>query len=116
MSLKDEWNLEIALKILQHPTVDSQLWSEAAEWLLRYGPPSIQKILLNASQAATELQFPELKPSSFTADGMPVYDTARLADILGIAEDEVRSIINEKGLKEETAEIFSFTNTSRTIH
>ena len=95
-----------ALKILQHPTVDSQLWSEAAEWLLRYGPPSIQKILLNASQAATELQFPDLKPTDFTADGMPVYDTARLADILGIAEDEVRSIINEKGLEEETANVF----------
>jgi len=116
MSFKDEWNLEIALKILQHPTVDSQLWSEAAEWLLRYGPPSIQKILLNASQAATELQFPDLKPTDFTADGMPVYDTARLADILGIAEDEVRSIINEKGLDEETANVFSFVNSSRTIH
>jgi len=116
MSFKDEWNLEIALKILQHPTVDSQLWSEAAEWLLRYGPPSIQKILLNASQAATELQFPDLKPSHYTADGMPVYDTARLADILGIAENEVRSIINEKGLNEETSSVSSFTNTSRTIH
>lgn len=116
MSFKDEWNLEIALKILQHPTVDSQLWSEAAEWLLRYGPPSIQKILLNASQAATELQFPDLKPSHYTADGMPVYDTARLADILGIAEGEVRSIINEKGLDEDTSTILSLTNTSRTIH
>ena len=116
MSFKDEWNLEIALKILQHPTVDSQLWSEAAEWLLRYGPPSIQKILLNASQAATELQFLELKPSDFTADGMPVYDTARLADILGIAEDEVRSIINEKGLEEDTADNLPFANCSRTVH
>jgi len=116
MSLKDEWNLEIALKILQHPTVDSQLWSEAAEWLLRYGPPSIQKILLNASQAATEQQFPELKPTSFTADGMPIYDTARLADILGIAEDEVRTIIHQKGLDESADGIFSLPNSSRTIH
>lgn len=114
MSFKDEWNLELALKILQHPTVDSKLWTEAVEWLLRYGPPSIQKILLDASQAATEIQFPDLKPTDFTSDGMPVYDTARLADILGITEDEVRSTLREKNLGEEEPE--EFRNCSRTVH
>ncbi len=114
MSFKDEWNLEIALKVLQHPTVDSQLWAEAAEWLLRYGPPSIQKILLSASQAATEIQFPELKPSHYTTDGMPIYDTARLADILGISEEEVQRIIARKGMDEEVFDLFA--SHRRTVH
>ena len=114
MSLKDEWNVELALKILQHPTVDSQLWAEAVEWLLRYGPPSIQKILLNASQEATELQFPDLEPTSYTDDGLPVYETARLADILGITEDDVRSIVNSKELDTETFEPLASRN--RTVH
>lgn len=114
MSFKDEWNLESALKVLQHPTVDSQLWAEAAEWLLRFGPPSLQKILLHASQTATEIQFPELKPSHYTTDGLPVYDTARLADTLGITEEEVQKIITKKGLEEEVYDALS--GTTRTVH
>lgn len=31
MNFKDQWNLETALKILQHQTVDSQIWAEAVE-------------------------------------------------------------------------------------
>lgn len=116
MSFKDEWNLEIALKILQHPTVDSQLWAEAAEWLLRYGPPSIQKILLSASQAATEIQFPELTPSHYTADGLPVYDTARLAESLGISEEEVRNIITRNASVAEDGPTATFMPGSRTVH
>lgn len=115
MSLQDEWTLDIALQILQNPTVDSKLWAEAAEWLLRYGPPSIQKILLQASQAATELQFPELQPVHYTADGMPVYDTARLAETLGVSEEEVQQIIARKGLADELLD-FRFEAEAKTIH
>lgn len=114
MSFKDEWDLESALKVLQHPTVDAQLWAEAVEWLLRYGPPSIQKILLEASHTATEMQFPELKPSHYSADGLPVYDTAKLADILGITEEEVQEIIARKGLEEEPFD--TLAGKSRTVH
>lgn len=114
MSFKDEWTLESALQVLQHPTVDSQLWGEAVEWLLKYGPPSIQKILLEASHTATALEFPELQPSHYTDDGLPVYDTARLADILGISEKEVQEIIARKGLEEEVFD--SFSTASRTVH
>lgn len=114
MSFKDEWNLDGALKVLQHPTVDSQLWAEAVEWLLLFGPPSIQKILLDASQTATKLQFPELTPADYTADGLPIYDMARLADMLGVTEAEVREIINRKGMNEEP--LAAYSRTSRTIH
>lgn len=114
MSFKDEWNLESALQVLQHPTVDSQLWAEVVEWLLRYGPPSIQKILLDASSTATEMQFPGFKPSHYTADGVPVYDTTRLAEILGITVDEVQDIINRKGMDEEPFD--TIWKTTRTVH
>ena len=115
MSFKDEWNLESALKVLQHPTVDSQLWAEAVEWLLLFGPPSIQKILLDASQTATELEFPDLKPAHYTDDGMPVYDLARLAGVLGVAEEEVQEIISRRGMEDGPSATYSRT-TPRTIH
>lgn len=117
MSFKDEWNLESALKILQHPTVDSKLWAEAVEWLLKYGPTSIQKILLDASNTATKIQFPELKPSHYTSDGQPIYDTEKLAETLGISEDEVKEIIAKKGMEEEPFDAFGdFDDSSKTIH
>ena len=106
MNFKNLWDLESALKVLQHPTVDAQLWAEAVEWLLRYGPPAIQKVLLEASQTASEIQFPELKPSYYTSDGQPIYDTAALAETLGISEENVREIIARKGLTEEPFDAF----------
>lgn len=114
MSFKDEWDLSTALKVLQHPTVDAELWAQAVEWLLKYGPPSIQKILLDASQTATEMQFPDLEPSHYTSDGQPIYDVARLARILGISEEEVQEIIARKGMEEEPFDIFM--GASKTIH
>ena len=114
MSFKDLWDLESALKVLQHPTVDAQLWAEAVEWLLRYGPPEIQKVLLEASNTATEIQFPELKPSHYTLDGQPIYDTAALAEILGMSEENVREIIARKGVVEEPLDIFG--EFSKTVH
>ncbi|WP_176360054.1 hypothetical protein [Desulfosediminicola ganghwensis] len=116
MSFKDEWDLASALKVLQHPTVDGKLWAEAVEWLLKYGPPSIKKILLEASQTATEMQFPELEPSHHTADGEPVYDVAQLAITLGISEEEVLEIIAKKGVEKEPLELFDSENVSKTIH
>jgi hypothetical protein len=114
MSFKDEWNLESALKVLQHPTVDSQLWTEAVEWLLLYGPESIRKILLSASQTATEIEFPEFKPAHFTAEGQPIYDISRLADMLGVTEEAVQDIITRKELAEEP--FATQSRASRTIH
>ena len=33
-AFKQEWTVDSAMEILQHPTVDSKLWAEAVEWLL----------------------------------------------------------------------------------
>lgn len=96
MNFKDEWDIESALKVLEHKTVDSKLWAEAVEWLILYGPPEIQKLLLEASTHATESSFPELKPSHYTDDGQPYYDIAALAAELGTTEEAVRATIEQK--------------------
>jgi len=116
MSFKDEWDLASALKVLQHPTVDSQLWSEAVEWLLKYGPPSIRRILLDASQTATEMQFPDLQPSHYTPDGEPVYDVTQLATSLGISEQEVQEIITKKGIVNDLFDLFDSDSVSKSVH
>lgn len=101
MTFKEQWDLESAMKVLEHQTVDSKLWAEAVEWLILYGPPEIQKILLEASSTATKTHFPELKPSHYTADGQPVYDVAALAQSLGISQEEVLETINRKELEHD---------------
>ncbi len=96
MDFKDQWSLETALKIVQHPTVDSKLWAEAVEWLLLYGPPEIRQVLLQASETATSTRFPELRPVSYTREGEPCYDVKTIAAALGIDEDEAKKIIAKK--------------------
>ena len=117
MSIKEQWDLETALKVLQHPTVDAQLWAEAVEWLLRYGPESIKKILIEASNTATEIKFPSVKPAYYTSEGQPVYDVPALAEILNMSEDEVREILARKGLDEDSIYPLDFFSTaSKTVH
>ena len=114
MTFKNQWDLETAMKVLQHPTVDAQTWAEAVEWLLLYGPPSVRKILLDASHTATQIQFPDLHPSTYTDDGQPVYDVAALANALGISEDEVRQIIDHREMDRELLD--AFPEGSKTVH
>lgn len=117
MSIKEHWDLETALKVLQHPTVDAQLWAEAVEWLLRYGPSSIRKILIDASNTATEMKFPDVKPAYYTSEGQPVYDIPALSEILNMSEEKVREIIDRKELSEESLEPLDFYPThSKTVH
>lgn len=96
MEFKDHWSLENALKVLQHQTVDAKLWAEAVEWLLLYGPPDVQTLLLHASGIATNECFPELKTNRCTEDGQPCYDIAAIARALGIDEEEAHRTIAEK--------------------
>ncbi len=114
MSFKDEWDLEAAMKVLEHKTVDSKLWAEAVEWLMLYGPPEIQQLLLEASAHATAKSFPELQPTGYTTDGQPMYDVTTLAKQLGISEDEVRVIIEEKEKQHKEQSVIQGTPT--TIH
>lgn len=94
-----QWNLEAALEILQHPTVDSRLWAEAVEWLLIFGPPEIREMLQQASGQATEGCFPELKAQRYAPDGSPCYDIAELAQALEISEEEARTQLQELEIK-----------------
>ena len=117
MSSKDDWNLETALKILQHPTIDAETWAEAVEWLLRYGPVSIRQLLLDASNTATEIQFPEVNPAYYTSEGQPVYDVKAIAKILDIHEEDAQAIIDQKENPENTLANMRFnTPGSKTVH
>lgn len=93
---KQQWTLEAALEILSHPTVDSDLWASAVEWLLIYGPPEIRVLLQQASGHATQEQFPELRPQAYGPDGNPCYDLEDLARSLGISAEEARAQLAEK--------------------
>ncbi|MDK9709484.1 MAG: hypothetical protein OEL83_20795 [Desulforhopalus sp.] len=96
MEFKDLWDLESAMEVLSHKTVDGKVWVEAVEWLILYGPPEIRQLLLDASTLATNTSFPDLRPSHFTTDGQPCYDIRDLAKSLNILEEEVRKLLKEK--------------------
>jgi hypothetical protein len=115
MDIKDEWDLDTALKVVQNKTVDSKLWAEAVEWLLFYGPPEIVSILLQASSHATEKVFPDVQAADVTDDGQPVYDATRLAESLDMSVDAVRKLLKDK---EKSHKIVHFLNDggSRTVH
>jgi hypothetical protein len=110
---RQEWTVETALEILQHPTVDSQIWASAVEWLLLYGPPEIQELLQEASAHATGESFPDLKPQRYGPDGSPCYDIAELARSLGISEEEARTQLLEKEMKHGIRHGFDETETHR---
>jgi hypothetical protein len=95
MEFKDLWDLESAMKIITHETVDGKLWAEAVKWLILHGPAEIRQVLLDASSIATNASFPELAPSHYTADGQPCYDIKELAKSLNITESEVRQFLQE---------------------
>jgi hypothetical protein len=96
MKAKDLWDLESAMQVLTHDSVDSKLWAEAVEWLIFHGPPEIRQLLLDASTTATTASFPQLKPTHYAPDGQAFYDIGELAQSLGIAEDEAREILKQK--------------------
>jgi hypothetical protein len=96
MELKDEWDVESAMQVLQHQTVDAKLWAEAVEWLILYGPDEIREILMNSSGTATHQCFPDLMAKGYAADGQPCYSIEDLAKSLHISEDEAREMLREK--------------------
>ena len=110
---KDEWTVGTAMEILQHPTVDSKVWSEAAEWLLLYGPPEVKELLQHASGHATQGSFPELTPIGFTANGEACYNVADLANALGITEEEAARIIAEKEEQHGVRQLFAEQETTK---
>ncbi|MDY0389439.1 MAG: hypothetical protein RBQ88_00830 [Desulfobulbus oligotrophicus] len=98
-TFKTEWTVESAMTILAHPTVDSEIWASAVEWLLIYGPPEVKELLQQAGGHATSEQFPDLKPRGFSPDGDPCYTLYDLAKHMGISEEEARNHLLEKERK-----------------
>ena len=88
VSFKDQWNLEMALDVLKNESVDSEVWSEAAKWIMLYGPPELQEVLRQASEVATKSCFPELEPERYTESGEPCYNIEKIAEALGISKEE----------------------------
>jgi hypothetical protein len=96
MTLKEEWDVDSAMQVLKHPTVDAKLWAEAVEWLLLYGPDEVREILLNASGTATHECFPDMQAKGYAADGQPCYSVEELAKSLHIDTEETKEIIRNK--------------------
>lgn len=88
-NFKHQWNIAMALQVLENPMVDSATWSEAVKWLLLHGPPEIQALISQASRFATSEHFPELHADHCDAEGFPCYDLGDLAKALGISEEEL---------------------------
>ncbi len=117
MSSKEQWTLSSALKILQHPTVDAKTWAEAVEWLLRYGPKSIRDLLLDASSEATQLQFADLEPTGYSAEGRPFYDAAALAAMLDISEEEAaQHLAKKENPQNDILEHLRYYTKNTTVH
>lgn len=112
MKLQDEWDVESAMTVLGHPTVDAKLWSEAVEWLILYGPEETRQLLLEASGTATHKCFPDLHAKGYAADGQPCYTVEDLAKSLNISTNEAEEMIKEK---EKTHKIHHFIDEKDTM-
>jgi len=103
ISFKEQWNLEMALEVLKNQSVESEIWSEAAKWIMLYGPPELQEVLRQASSIATNSCFPELEPERYTSSGEPCYDIEKIAKALGITRQEalekIAEMENEQGIQ-----------------
>ena len=87
-SFKEQWNLEMALEVLKNKRVKSTVWSEAAKWIMLYGPPKLQEVMRQASNIATNSCFPRLEPERYTESGEPCYNIEKIAEALGITKQE----------------------------
>lgn len=108
-----EWDEEMAMAVLENPDVDSETWAEAVEWLLLYGPEQIKELLNQASTAASQSCFPELTPTAYSADGQPLYDMAKLAEALGVSEEEATKRLQEKEQSQGVRHLFGDEETTK---
>jgi hypothetical protein len=107
------WTLETALKILEHPTVDSKTWAEAVEWLLLNGPPALKEHLSQAALAATSSSFPDLSPQGYDAEGNPCYRIADLARALDLPMEEAARILVQKEMDHGVRQLRSEDESSK---
>ena len=95
VNFKDEWDIAMALEVLNNRNVDSKLWSEAAKWIMLYGPQELREVMQQASSIATKECFPNLEPEGYTGEGDPCYDIDRVAEALGITRQEAMKKLAE---------------------
>ena len=102
-ALREEWDLGMALEVLKNKSVESRIWSEAAKWIMLYGPPELQEVMKQASHIATKSYFPQLEPKRYTESGEPCYDIEKIAEALGITRQEavekMAEMENEQGIQ-----------------
>ena len=107
IDIKSQWDLEMALQVLQQETVISEVWADAAKWLLLYGPPQIQKLLRQASSFATRDCFPQLQSAGYTDEGEPCYDVRELAATIGLSEKETIEKMQEVERQQGRTQLFT---------
>ena len=105
-AFKDEWNLGMALAILHSENVDGKVWAEAVKWLFLFGPPTIRAMISQASSLATGEFFPELSPIGYTVQGEPLYDIKKLAESLGMSEEEALAKMEELEAEHEIQSLY----------
>ena len=96
----------MALQVLHQETVTSEVWADAAKWLLLYGPPQIQELLHQASSFATRDCFPQLQSAGYTDEGEPCYDIGALAGALGLSEKETIEKMQEVERQQGKTQLF----------
>ncbi len=110
---KEQWNLEMALEVLKNKTVESKTWSEAAKWILLYGPPELQEIMRQASSIATNSYFPQLEPERYTELGEPCYDIEKVAEALGVTRKEALEKMAEMEYEQGVQHLFHGSETEK---
>ena len=111
--LKDQWDLAMAMEVLNSKTIDAKTWSDAVKWLLLYGPPEIMELLQQASGTAFHEYFPELKPIGYSNKGQPCYDIQLLAAALGISEEEASRKIMQMEAEQGIRHLFNESETNK---
>jgi hypothetical protein len=114
-SFKEQWDLEMALAVLKSQTVESGVWSEAAKWIMLYGPPELQEVMRQASDIAIKSCFSDLEPERYTEEGHPCYNIDKIAEALGITRQEALERMSEMENEQGIQHLFDSSETNN-IH
>ncbi|MHB1015111.1 MAG: hypothetical protein ACYC2W_07510 [Desulfurivibrionaceae bacterium] len=112
-AFRNEWDLSMALQVLHSETVDSKIWAEAVKWLFLFGPPAIREKISQASSMATGEFFPELSPVGYTEQGDALYDIKKLAESLGMSEEEALAKMEELEAEHDIQSLYDAPGTHK---
>ncbi len=112
-TFKEQWDLEMALEVLKNRKVDSSTWSDAAKWIMLYGPPELQEVMRQAANIATKSSFPELEPERYTESGEPVFNIEKIAEVLGMTKEEALEKMAEMEYEHGVQHLFDESETGK---